>query len=91
MDKNNRSITTYIGEKDPAEREKLICFFEDKGFALDTEEFRGRQGIIDGTLPIVVDMAKRTYWMMGNVTSAAGAASSGAIVTAEEFYESFDV
>lgn len=86
MDKNKKGVKSYIDEKDLLEREKLISFLEKAGFVLDADEFRGRQGIIEGSLPVTVDMAKRTYRMMGNVTSAAGAASSGRIMTTEEFY-----
>ncbi len=91
MGKNNERITAYIGEKNPAEREKLICFLEKEGVVLDTDESRGRQEIVEGILPIAVNIEARTYRMMGNVTCAAGVASSGRIVKAEDFYESYDV
>ncbi len=86
MENDKKCITLYIGEKDSMERKKLVCFLEEKGFSLDAEEFRERKEIIDGTLPIVANMEEKTYQMMGNVTSAAGAAASGVIIQAEEFY-----
>lgn len=90
MERNEKRNEFYIDEKDPAKREKLISFLEEGGYDFDDEELRSRQEIIEGILPIMVNMAERIYRMMGNVTCAAGAASSGRVVTTEEFYEYFD-
>jgi len=82
--KNN---ACYVGEKDSSYREEIIEFLEEKGFGMDPDEFRGRAAIIAGVLPITIDFAKKAYRMMGNVMSAAAAASSESLRTREEFYK----
>lgn len=48
---------------------------------------RNKKEIIESFLPIYVDKTDKNYWMMGNVTCAAAAASSNKMIRKEAFYE----
>ena len=77
----------YVRENDSESRRELIEFLEARGYSLYESESRTGQEIIDGVFPIVVDEENKVYYMMGNVTCAVAAASSGKLVIAQEFYE----
>ena len=79
----------YVKTQSSEERRELIEFLEARGFWLDPDEFRTKEEILSGSLPINVYLNGRKYDMMGNVTCAAAAASSGALKTVEEFYGLF--
>ena len=76
----------FVKESDVKIRQEVIEVLESKGYSLSNKDPRNRGEIIGGTLPIVVDEGKREYSMMGNVTCAAAASSSGCLLTSEEFY-----
>ena len=82
-------IDIFVREKDPDGRRKILEFLENKGYRMDVEEPRTRQEIIGSVLPITVDRKNKEYRMMGNVTCAAAAVSSGRMITKEEFFEQF--
>ena len=82
-------IDIYVREKDPDGRREILEFLENMGYRLDEEEPRTRQEIIESVLPITVDRKNKEYRMMGNVTCAAAAVSSGRMITKEEFFEQF--
>lgn len=82
-------IDIFVREKDPDGRREILEFLENMGYRLDEEEPRTRQEIIESVLPITVDRKNKEYRMMGNVTCAAAAVSSGRMITKEEFFEQF--
>ena len=59
---------------------------ESRGFTVDN---RDRQEILESRFPLTVNMAKKTYSAMGNVTCAAAAVSSGHLMTVDEFYAKY--
>ena len=76
----------HVRTKNTEERRELIEFLETHGYRLDPKEFRSKEDILNGSLPISVDLNGGKYNMMGNVTCAAAAAASGVLKTLEEFY-----
>ena len=66
------------------ERLKFIEKLEANGYEIDTTPF-DRNEIINGVLPIVVDFNNKKISMMGNVTTAAAAASCGIVMKQAEF------
>ncbi len=78
----------FVGAKGREERQELITFLVDNGFQLDPDECRSTEEILDGFLPIDVNPTDRKYRMVGNVTCAAAAVSSGKLMTAGEFLRS---
>ena len=82
-------IDMFVREKDPDGRREILEFLENMGYKLDEEEPRTRQEIIGAVLPITVDSKNKEYRMMGNVTCAAAAVSSGRMITKEKFFEQF--
>ncbi len=76
-----------IDERIKEERRRIIQFLEDMGFSLEAKESRNKKEIIESFLPIYVDKTDKNYWMMGNVTCAAAAASSNKMIRKEAFYE----
>lgn len=64
---------------------------ESKGYIIDNEEFRGRDGIINGNLPIGVNTVSKTYNMMGNVTCAAALCSGGGLWEDDKLFEYFEI
>ncbi len=82
--------TTYIvKEKESMFREEIVEFLEEQGYMLDETESRSRQEIIDYFLPIMINIKKKVYAMMGNVTCAAAASSTGEVHTRKEFFAAF--
>ncbi len=77
----------FVRENDTNKRREILECLENMGYRLDESEPRTRQEIIDSVLPITVDEKKKEYRMMGNVTCAAAAASSGCLITREEFFK----
>ena len=78
-----------VDERKPEGRRKLIEFLEKNGYHPDKDEFRSGEEIMESYLPIVIDFDTKEYRMMGNITCAAAAASSGVLKTVEEFYKYF--
>ncbi len=74
----------YVFEKESEARQKIIEYLEGLGFKLARDEFKTRQEIVDGSLPIIVDKEAREYHMHINVTTAACAAQCSQIITAED-------
>ena len=71
---------------DQAARQRIIDDLELHGF---TAENRDRLDILESRFPLSVNLAKKTYGAMGNVTCAAAAASSGRLMTVDEFYAQY--
>ncbi len=69
----------YVEIKNKEEREDFIKNLEAKGYTIDKKYFN-REDIIDGTFPIAVNITEKKIRMMGNVTTAAAAASSGVLI-----------
>ena len=82
-------IDIFVREKEPDGRREILEFLENMGYGLDEEEPRTRQEIIGAVLPIMVDSKNKEYRMMGNVTCAAAAVSSGRMITKEELFKQF--
>ncbi len=76
-----------LDERKPDERSRVIAFLEESGYRKKEDESRGKEEIIDSFLPLYADKSEKAYWMMGNVTCAAAARSSGQLVGKEAFYE----
>ncbi len=79
----------FVREKDSDARSKILEFLDNMDYSQDGEETRTRLEIIDSILPIVVDRKRKKYRMMGNITCAAGAVSSGRMITKEELFRQF--
>lgn len=75
----------YVRAKGREERQELITFLEDKGYQLDPAECRTKEQVLDDILPIDINPDEQKYRMIGNVTCAAAAVSSGKMMTTEEF------
>ena len=67
------------------DRARLVEFLETEGFSCDAD----RQDVLDSVLPLVIDMKKKRFFRIGNVTCAAAAASGGCIINDKEFYSRF--
>lgn len=76
----------FVRADDHATRQRIIDDLESRGFTVDN---RDRQEILESRFPLTVNMAKKTYSAMGNVTCAAAAVSSGHLMTVEEFYAKY--
>ena len=74
----------YVEIKSKEEREDFIKNLEAKGYTIDKTCFN-REDIISGIFPIVVNITEKKFRMMGNVTTAASAASSGVLINREQF------
>lgn len=79
----------FVREKYSDARSKILEFLDNMDYSQDGEETRTRLEIIDSILPIVVDRKNKEYRMMGNITCAAGAVSSGRMITKEELFRQF--
>ena len=77
-------IAQCVDIKDKEERQKFIDSLESKGYIVDETRF-SRNDIICGRFPIIVNLESKKIDMMGNTTVSAAAASSGILVTQEEF------
>ena len=86
---NKNPFRPYIAEADSRYREEILDFLEKKGFKMDKDEFRSREEIIGSVLPITVNMAEKTYRMMGSVMTAAAASSKGSLSKKEDLYRWF--
>lgn len=82
-------LDIFVREKDPDGRCEILEFLEGMGYKTDEEETRTRQEIVESVLPITVDKRNKEYRMMGSVTCAAAAVSSGRMMTKEEFFRQF--
>ena len=78
-----------IDERTRTDRLEIIDFVESKGYRKDEDEFRSREEILGGSFPLVIDGENRTYRMVGNVTCAAAAVSSGHLLDKNSFFELF--
>ena len=87
--KESKSYGIYVDERDKMRRLELIVFLELNGFTLDKWEKRSPEAIIEGILPIDIDLANKEYRMMGNVTCAAAAASQKVLICRDEFFERY--
>ncbi|MCR5337631.1 MAG: hypothetical protein K6E75_03650 [Lachnospiraceae bacterium] len=76
-----------LDERKPDESSRVIAFLEENGYRKKEDESRGRQEIIDSFLPLYADKSEKAYWMMGNVTNAAAARSSGQLAGKDVFYK----
>ena len=86
MSVKEKTSSIFVREKNCECRKEIITFLEERGYFRAEHECRSKQEIIDGILPIVLDRQKREFSMMGNVTCAAAAVSSGCMITKEELY-----
>ena len=83
MDENRCVINVSLQES----RREIIGYLIGEEYTLDPSENRSRDEIIESFLPLYVDKTSKTYWMMGNITCAAAASSSGKMINMEKFYE----
>ena len=80
----------FVRGKGNKNREKILDLLESKGYIIDNEEFRGRDGIINGNLPIGVNPNAKTYNMIGNITCAAALCTQGGLWEDDKFFEYFE-
>jgi len=76
-------VITYIRTNDHATRQRIVADLEARGF---TAGETGKRQILESRFPLKVNMYEKTYDTIGNVTCAAAAASSGCLLTVNEFY-----
>lgn len=76
-----------VDERRPETRIEILDYIERKGYQIEEDESRTREEIVNGLLPLVIDTNTKTYRMMGNVTCAAAAVSSGHLIKKEMFYK----
>ena len=74
----------YVDIRNKEERKDFIKNLEAKGYTIDKTCFN-IEDIIDGIFPIAVNITEKKFHMMGNVTTAAAAASSGVLINREQF------
>ncbi len=82
---DNRRCLINVGSQES--RREIIEYLTKEEYTLDPTENRTRDEIIESILPLYVDKTSKTYWMMGNITCAAAASSSGEMINKEKFYE----
>ena len=85
MKEESYCVRTYNYE----DRVKLIEFLESNGFSYDEDRVIDRQDVLDSTLPLIINLKKKRFFRVGNVTCAAAMASSGCIISDKEFYSHF--
>ena len=68
------------------DRVKLIEYLESEGFSCVEDHTYSRKDTIASRLPLVIDLDQKKIYRMGNVTTAAAAASTGIIMTDRDFY-----
>ncbi len=78
-------LRLFIDARNKDERAGIIDMLEKDGFVTDKNAVRTKQEIIEAVLPLVVNLREKSYDMMGNVTCAAAAVSSGTLMKAEDF------
>lgn len=76
----------YVKIRGKKARRSFIVMLEKNGFKSED-----REGAIDSKFPITVDIDRKVYGYMGNATSAAGAASSRVLITAEKFFVLYEI
>ena len=80
-----------IREKESDARQEILDFLEEQGYVKDETDPRTKEEMVESILPIVIDKAGKKYSMMGNITCAAAAVSSGVpMLSKAEFYAEFD-
>lgn len=79
----------FVDIRNKEERQKFIEKLETNGYEIDTTIF-SRNDILCGIFPIVVNINNKKISMLGNVTTAAAAVSSGVLITKEEFEKLMD-
>ena len=81
--------TCFVKPHDKKARKAFIEILEKNGFICDEDVAIDRTSTIDSKLPITVDMNRKVYRRMGNITCAAAVASSNAICSVDEFIDLF--
>ena len=77
----------FVRAEGREERQELMTFLENNEYELSREEYRSKDEILDGFLPIAVNLKEQRYQMMGNVTCAA---AISVMKTTDEFYKEFE-
>lgn len=75
--------------RDKDKRLQLIEFLEAKGYNVVIDYITNKDILIESKFPIIVDSENRTIDMYHTITSAAAAASSGMLLSIEDFYKEF--
>lgn len=78
-------MSFFVRTADREIRQRIIDDLEKVGFTPDNHS--NKSDILESRFPLSIDMEKKAYSSMGNVTCAACAASCGKILTPDEFYE----
>ena len=76
----------YVRTNDRVTRQRIIADLELRGF---NAESQARQEILESRFPLRINMAEKAYGAMGNVTCVAAAASSGRLISVDEFYAQY--
>ena len=76
----------YIRPYTHEDRCNLIEYLENEGFHCIEDSSNTRQETIESGFPLVIELGSKTIGRMGNVTSAAAAASGGVIMSDKDFY-----
>ena len=76
----------FVHPSTEEDRVKLIEFLESEGFSCVENHTYSRKDTIASRLPLVIELGQKTIYRMGNVTTAAAAASTGIIMTDRDFY-----
>ena len=89
--RNKPSGKYYVDVRDKNERHSFILFLEKNGFKCDVSEAINRESTIDSRFPITVDIGRKKYDHMGNITCAAAAVTSKALISAEDFFIHYEI
>ena len=81
----------YVDVRGEKERHSFIIFLEKNGFKCDVSATTSRESTIDSRFPIIVDIGLKKYGHIGNTTCAAAAATSKAIIPAEDFFVLYEI
>ena len=73
-----------VREKERGARQEILAFLEEHGYVKDEGDPRTKEEMVDSVLPFIIDKTKKKYRMMGNITCAAAAASSGTPMVSKE-------
>ena len=75
--------------RDKDKRLQLIEFLESKGYIVINDNVTNRELLIESKFPVLVNFEDKTITMYHTITSSAAAASSGILISIDDFYKEY--
>ncbi len=79
-------LSVIVAPYDDESRLLFVEFLESEGFCRSADRRASRDEILSSFLPLSIDLRKKKFHLIGNMTCAAAAASNGIICGEKEFY-----